>query len=561
MRTYIKNCKNKDINFYIKAVLKKTIKTNKDVYKQCEIVKKEFENGNIEVDEDLYEKYIKIGYLFFNEIFPYQKCIMALSLCTFYKGTKRPRWNKLFMMMGRGGGKDGMIAWFSTCLTSKYHGIRKYDVDIIGNNIDQSSRPLEDIMDMVASKNKYNLYEKKGDSVISLATNSKINARSSDAKQQDGLRSGAVVFNEVHAYENYSRFNVMITGLGKIDDPRTFYFTTNGDIRGGVLDDMLGTIDEVLHENVSDRRMLSFVYRLNEKKEIYNKENWVMSNPSMPYRETLKDEIEEEYEDWIKNPSKYPAFPQKRMGLSENSCDKVVAEWEIIEKTEQEYDYNRLKKKSCILGIDLSKTTDWTSINFLFYDDEIDKWISINHSFICANNRDLKGIKAPYEKWCEQGLATMVYEKEVSPEFVIDYAINFADNNDFYIETIVIDEFKKGLMIRTLEEIGYSKEANNLRIIRPSDIAANTALINSCFINERFIWNNRMLMWACNNTKVISWKPRKSTGDAELGNELYAKINPRFRKTDPFMAFVHSFIVHDKLIGISEQQLNLVRGF
>ena len=27
-----------------------------------------------------------------------------------------------------------------------------------------------------------------------------------------------------------------------------------------------------------------------------------------------------------------------------------------------------------------------------------------------------------------------------------------------------------------------------------------------------------------------------------MGNQLYAKINPRFRKTDPFMAFVHSMI-------------------
>ena len=86
----------------------------------------------------------------------------------------------------------------------------------------------------------------------------------------------------------------------------------------------------------------------------------------------------------------------------------------------------------------------------------------------------------------------------------------------------------------------------NLKVIRPSDIAEVIPIIERSFINEKLIWGkNSMLRWATNNTKVIPWKRTKTTGDNDLGNQLYAKINPRFRKTDPFMAFVHSMVIRE----------------
>ena len=79
-------------------------------------------------------------------------------------------------------------------------------------------------------------------------------------------------------------------------------------------------------------------------------------------------------------------------------------------------------------------------------------------------------------------------------------------------------------------------------------------------MNERFIWgDNPMLRWATNNTKVIPWK-KTTTGDNDMGNQLYAKINPRFRKTDPFMALVHSMCKADDLAGEGSIDL-LFRGF
>lgn len=551
----------KDAYKYLQDILSKKIPVSKEMYAQCLIIEKEFKSGNIEVNTELYEKYIKIGFLFFDKIFDWQKFATCVCLCTFYKGTNRARWRKVLVIVGRGNGKDGMIAWWSCCLTSTYHGIEHYDIDIIANNIDQARRPILDIKYMAREKDKEDFYEKIGDSIVSYATDSFINARSSDAKMQDGLRSGAVIFNEVHGFENYSRLNVMITGLGKIEDPRQFYFTTNGEVRGGVLDDMLDTAEDVLSGTLDDKEFLYLIYKLDDKKEAFIPKIWSKANPSLLYRPTLKDQISDEFDVWKKNPDSMPAFLQKRMNLPQMTSDTEVVSWEVILKTNQEYDWRKLDGMSCILGIDLSKTTDWTAVNLLFYDEDIDKYICVNHAFICGGSRDLQGIKAPYQEWCEKGFGDIIDCKDLDPRIPIQWAFDLANEHDYKIEHVVIDDFKKIILGSILEEYGYSKEMENLTLARPLLIAPIVPVIERAFINERIIvGNNPMFRWATNNTKLVTWKA-KTTGDNDMGNQLYGKINKRFRKTDPFMAFVHSMIKSDILEEVSYADINTYRGF
>ncbi|MCG4877873.1 hypothetical protein L0N00_15705, partial [Eggerthella lenta] len=51
------------------------------------------------------------------------------------------------------------------------------------------------------------------ESIRGLKRNSFIHGHTNNAKGKDGLRSGCVIFNEYHAYENYDNINVFTTGL------------------------------------------------------------------------------------------------------------------------------------------------------------------------------------------------------------------------------------------------------------------------------------------------------------------------------------------------------------
>ena len=83
-----------------------------------------FETEDLFVESERLEKYLGIAKYFpFQELYPWEKFLTALWLCT-YKAPGQPRWKELFCMLGRGAGKDGYIAFASLCLVSPYNPSR-----------------------------------------------------------------------------------------------------------------------------------------------------------------------------------------------------------------------------------------------------------------------------------------------------------------------------------------------------------------------------------------------------------------------------------------------------
>ena len=62
-------------------------------------------------------------------------------------------------------------------------------------------------------------------------------------------------------------------------------------------------------------------------------------------------------------------------------------------------------------------------------------------------------------------------------------------------------------------------------------------VIDSLFNNHKIVWGDNPLMrWFVRNTKLVDVKK------GEQGNQVYGKIEPKSRKNDGFMAFVHAMI-------------------
>ena len=182
-------------------------------------IRNAFEQEDIHVDEQQLDHYLRQATYFpYDTLFPWEKFVLGLHCCT-YRADGLPRWPDLFLLIGRGAGKDGFIAYESWCLVSPYNGIKAYDVDICANSELQAKAPFEDIWGVLETpaltkRLQKHFYWNK-ESIVGLKTNSRIKYRTNNPKGKDGLRSGIVVFNEIHQYENYDNINVFTTGLGK----------------------------------------------------------------------------------------------------------------------------------------------------------------------------------------------------------------------------------------------------------------------------------------------------------------------------------------------------------
>ena len=494
-----------------------------------------FETEDLRVDTEQLRHYLSLDRYFpYKRLFPWQECLTALWNCT-YTAEGRPRWKTLFCMVGRGAGKDGYIAFDAMCSTSPYNPVSRYNVDICANNEEQAMTPVNDLVSVLetpANQKKLNrFYFHTKELVQGRANRGVIKGRTNNPKGRDGMRSGKVIFNEVHQFENYNNIKVFITGQGKVAQPRVGIFTSNGEVSDGPLDDYLARARRILFEGEPDHGFLPFVCCLTEREQVHDPENWYMANPSLEFLPELLQETADEYRDWLEHPEQNGDFLTKRMGLRAGFQEISVTDYEKVLKTNKPLP--NLRGWTCTVGLDYAELNDWAAIDLHFRRGT--ERYDINHAWVCLKSKTLPRVKAPWREWAAAGKVTVVDDVSINPDLLAAYIRDAAGK--YNIKALAMDHFRWTLVSESMRAIGFdAADKNRVKLVRPSDIMQVEPVIQECFDREQFHWGDvPHLRWAVNNTKRV--RSSRKLG-VDTGNFIYAKIEAKSRKTDPFMALV-----------------------
>lgn len=500
-------------------------------------VRRVFAEEKLYIDTYRLEKYESYQKYFPFDLFHWEKFLFAISM-TVFKEDGRPRWSQIFALLGRGSGKNGLISFIAFCLLTETNGIDRYNVDICATSEEQAKTSFFEVHDDVlenpkqARKMRNNFYWTR-EVIKNKKTRSELKYRTDNPKSKDGLRSGAVIFDEVHAYENWKNLNVFTTGLGKKPHPRRFYFTSEGNVCDGPLDSLKERAMRILKGEIADNGFFPFICRLDSKDEVHDRRCWVKSVPSLPFFPDVEEEMITEYGEYLEDPINNSEFMTKRMGLRESQTEIAVTSWENIKATSKEIP--DLSGWECVLGLDLARTTDFISASLVFRRDE--QYYAINHSWFCFNSPHRKAIKAPLDEWHNAGFITLVDDVEVPPEIVIDWVR--AQMSLYSILGVALDSYRFSIFSRLLDDLGFSVKDKTIKLLRPSDIMLVQPRITSAFAKQRISWGNDPAMrWFTNNAKL---EPAKNN------NYTYGKIEPKSRKTDGFMAFVAGMCIEDMI--------------
>lgn len=534
----------KEILRYLESVETDTPKACPEQHALAAHIRKCFETEDLFINTEQLAKYMRlVRYFPYSELFPWEEFVFTLWNCT-YRADGMPRWKTLLCMVGRGAGKDGYIAFDSACSVSPYNPIEHYNVDICANNEEQAMTPVKDFAEVLetpkqeAKLNRFYYHTKE--LIQGRKNKGVIKGRTNNPKGRDGMRSGKVIFNEVHAFENYDNIKVFITGQGKVAQPRVGIFTSNGEVSDGPLDDYLARGRRILFEGEEDNGFLPFICCLQDKSQVHNPENWTMANPSLAYLPHLQQEIADEYRDWCEHPEQNGDFLTKRMGLRAGFKEISVTEYEKVKATDKPVP--DMRGWSCTVGIDYAELSDWAAIN-LHFRSGVNRY-DINHAWICAQSKTLSRVKAPWKAWAEEGHVTVVNDVSIHPDLLAEYV--HSAGQLYNICMLAMDHYRWTLLSEAMQKIGFdANDKNRVKLVRPSDIMMVDPVIQECFDRELFFWgNNPCLRWSVNNTKRV--RSSKKAG-MDTGNFIYAKIEAKSRKTDPFMALAASMTVEAKL--------------
>lgn len=538
------------ITDYITSIQSGAVPASREIHQACGYIEEKLSNPDIFIDTAKTEKAIELIERYFGiALFPWEKFVLALMHC-YYPADDTLVFDEFLIMMGRGNGKNGFISGVAWYLTTKYHGVKGYNVDIIANSEDQAETSFMDIYEMLddtwAKSKKF--FHKTKVEITNLDTRSYIKYNTSSAKTKDGKRSACLIFDELHEYENNQIIDVFTSGFGKRKHSRTFKITTNGFVRDGVLDEDLRIAHDVLNGNIANSRMCPLIYKLDEEKEVDNPSMWVKANPSLPYLPVLKTQIESEYLKKDYDERTRRSLLTKRFNLPKADVEVSVTEYVNIAAT------NKLLPDmngwSCTVGIDYAELSDWAAVNLHFRQGE--SRYDINHAWICLQSKTLHRVKAPWRDWAEQGKVTAVDDVSIHPDLITEYIAEAGKK--YNIKMLAMDNFRVTLLADSLKRIGFDpKDKNKVKLIRPSDIMQVEPVIQECFNRKLFTWGDApQLRWAVNNTKRVR-SSRKEGSDT--GNFIYAKIEAKSRKTDPWMALVASMTV-ESVLGSGQQMVS-----
>lgn len=539
----------KYVKDYIKLYRQGKIKLNKERIQLIDYLERFILNRtDLYFDDKQIDQCIKYIEKWFFPLLPFQKFIIAFLFLK-NKETGRLFYRKFLIMMGRGGGKNGLISAISSYLQSELHGVKGYGISIVANTEDQAKTSFEEVYNAIDENptlqkvfhyTKLRITDKK--------TKSFLRFRTSNPHSKDGGREGMVVFDEIHMYESAKTVRTMRGGLGKVPYPREMYIGTDGYVREGFLDNMKKQAREVLKGAVPNSNLFPFICKLDEAEEVDDLDMWEKANPmfSEPltdYAVNLLETVKEEYFELDIDPSGREEFMTKRMNFPEEDVESSVAPWEQIWQTGYETHPDdeeqilrpvpELEHRVAVGGLDYARITDFATVGLLFKVDGSYVWKT--HSFVRQGFLDRVKMGAPIELWEEKGLLTIVDGEVIDISNIVDWFTKMREQYGF--NTIVADMFRLDLVKKALEDEGFKLEF----IRNPKAIHSLLApRVETLFANRQLIFGDNPLMrWFTNNILV---KTKKD------GNKEYLKKDELMRKTDGFQAFIHALFKADEIL-------------
>ncbi|TKI72009.1 terminase large subunit [Lysinibacillus mangiferihumi] len=543
---------NKYVDEYIQLYESGQIKLNKERIMLIEYLREHvLSRDDLYFDDDMIEKCIRFGEKWYFPLQPFQKFLIAFVFL-FFKKNDRVFYRKHLWMLGRGGGKNGLISVVTHFLIGPHHGIREYNVSIVANSEEQAKTSFDETYNVIGRNSilKSMFYRTK-EKITSNKTDSILKFRTSNGETKDGLRDGAVVFDEIHQFESNKDVRVHISGLGKKKNPREFYIGTDGYVRDGFLDGQKSKALKVLKGEARPNALFPFICKLDEEKEVDDIESWEKANPMLchprsEYAQGLFDTIYEEYEDLEDDPTNREEFMTKRMNCPVTDLERSVAKWEEILATNREMP--NLHGREAIGAIDFASIRDFAACGLLFRENSDYVWkthsyarkefVDKYYSYSKKQDAEMAGKRkfAPIREWEEQGLLSVVEGETIDPNLVVSW---FVEMRNYYdIKKIIGDNFRMEVLKPLFEAEGFEVE-----IIRnPRAIHSLLApRIELAFANRQIIFGDNPLMrWYTNNVLVVIKKD---------GNKEYQKKEPIRRKTDGFQAFVHAIYRADEVAG------------
>lgn len=535
------------------AIYVNMVKTGKqpvseDIHKLIYIIEKHLypmiDEGTVYMDLTLCEDFRIIP----DKAFPYSLFEWEEYLLPFICGFRFSEddvlvFNEYLMYMARGAGKNGFLSWLIYGLISKINGIEHYDVAVSASSERQSKTSFTDVHGVLTKTDPdKRAFKRSLTEITSISTKSRFSFLSSNGKTADGLRLGAMYLDEIHAIEDYSMMKVLRSSLGKIPDARMLITTTDGYVRGAVLDGYKDKAHSILNEERGfwfprdDRRfssLLPFMHHIDSLDDATTETGWHKANPSLTHNKFLMQIYRQEVVDMESDAELNIEFHCKRVNYPKEDTRFALASFQEISDVsngENLEAYAARTGKTDVIGVvDFSEARDLTSCGIIMSDMLKGEYYYKHKSFITQKQYASGIIKQEVlTNAMKDNKLEIVFNDQIDTQTVVNYFLKMAET--YFIRIIYIDQYKSTLLKPALEMQGFTVMVIATNMKNETQVLP---VIDDLFINRKLhAGKDSLFQWAISNIY-------KNVGSNGV---KFDKIEPKARKTDPASAFIAGLI-------------------
>ena len=363
---------------------------------------------------------------------------------------------EIFIVIGR---KNGKSLFASAIIAYMAYLEPEYGQEIycLAPKLEQAAKVYDGFYQMVkADEELAELAKKRRSDIYIEESNTIIKPIAFNAKKSDGFNPQLVVCDEMAAWAGdggLKQYEVMKSALGARRQPMILSISTAGYINDSIYDELMKRSTSFLKGNSKERRLLPFLYIIDDIEKWNDIEELKKANPNMGV--SVKESF---FIDEIAvaegSLSKKAEFLTKYCNIKQNSSVAWL-EYQTVENAGVDLTLEDFRECYAVGGIDLSQTTDLTAASVVIEKDGI---LYAFTQFFMPKNK-VEYLQAtdgvPYDLFVKKRLITVSGENYVDYKDVFNWYVWLMNEYGIRVLKIGYDRYSAQYLIDDLKNYGF----------------------------------------------------------------------------------------------------------
>ena len=278
-----------------------------------------------------------------------------------------------------------------------------------------------------------------------------------NAKKSDGFNPSFVLCDEIASWQGdagLKQYEVLTSALGSREQPLIMSITTAGYIDESIFDELIKRSTAVLNGDSREKRLAPFLYMIDDVSKWNDINEIAKAMPNLGVSVSV-DYMLEEINKAEGSLSKKVEFLTKYCNIKQNSSQAWLPTHEINKCSGEHLNIEDFKKCYCVLGIDLSRTTDLTSASCVI--QKGDQLYLFNHFWLPSEKIEEATVRdsLPYKLYIQRGLLTPSGDNVVDYNDCFKWCTDLVEKYKLYPVLVGYDKYNANYLTSALKDYGF----------------------------------------------------------------------------------------------------------